>query len=93
MVRSLPKFRVSTVADVSSAKHVTCETELHRNNFFALSGYAFKTEVADQQDGYTVLCHANGTYGKDESAISLENKKPKAVCQSQEYVLWELTCQ
>ena len=47
--------------------------------WFALSAYAFPTEVVDNQDGYTILRLADGEVDDGSKPESLGN-----------YVLWEM---
>ena len=49
-------------------------------------------EVADQQDGYTILCHTNGTGSKEGGANGAEVEEPNAFDRSRDYVLWQFTC-
>lgn len=71
---------------------MTYPTETHHDSFFSLNGYAYKTNVADQQNGYTILCHANGTAGPKRSANGVEVEEPKGSDGSRDYVLWQFTC-
>jgi hypothetical protein len=72
---------------------MTYPTETHHDSFFSLNGYAYKTDVADQQNGYTILCHANGTASPKRSANGVEVEEPKGFDRSRDYVLWQFTCQ
>lgn len=66
--------------------------ELCLSPWFALSAYAFSTEVVARKDGYTIL-HTPGGTAQGEGVLTSHasgNKEPLGPSR-QEYTLWEFS--